>query len=101
MARITLLKSENDFVGGMEFHRRAKTMIQCLKEGETLEVDTGNQYLDSSMIGTLMSIQDLCSRSDIEICFLNVSEQTEKIIELSGLSSVLKIKNSGEAGTQN
>jgi len=86
-------EGENEFVGGIVFHKRAKRILETLPVGSTLTIDLNNFYLDSSVIGTLLAIHASCRKQGCGMELVNISEQTHKIIALSGLDKVLEIKN--------
>jgi anti-anti-sigma factor len=91
MALVRMLEGENDFAGGVEFHKRAKRALDTLQEDESITLDLGGFYLDSSLVGTLLAIHISCKKKNVKMELTNISLQTLKILELSGLSKALGI----------
>jgi len=89
MALVRMLEGENDFAGGVEFHKRAKRALDSLPSGESITLDLGGFYLDSSLVGTLLAIHVSCAKRNVKMEITNISQQTLKILELSGLSRAL------------
>ncbi len=89
MPEIVMNEGENEFVGGMVFHRRVKQLVEDAPESEPVTIDLNNLYLDSSVIGTLLAIHTTCHKSGRKLIFTNISKQTHKILELTGLADVL------------
>ncbi len=98
MSVVRMRKGENEFVGGIVFHKRVKKIIDELVSSSKLTIDLNGLYLDSSVIGTLLAIHASCRRKDCELELINISLQTRKIIHLSGLDKILEIESPDPAG---
>jgi anti-anti-sigma factor len=97
MSTVKMHEGENEFVGGIVFHKRAKRILETLPVGSKLTLDLNNYYLDSSVIGTLLAIHASCLKKGCEMELINISPQTLKIVSLSGLDKILDI-NPSETG---
>ena len=85
-------EGENEFVGGIVFHKRAKRILDTLPVGSKLTLDLNNYYIDSSVIGTLLAIHASCRKKGCEMELKNISPQTNRMITLSGLDKILDLK---------
>jgi anti-anti-sigma factor len=65
--------------------------LDTLQEDESITLDLGGFYLDSSLVGTLLAIHISCKKKNVKMELTNISLQTLKILELSGLSKALGI----------
>ena len=91
MAKVVMRQGENDFVGGLIFHKRVKTLMEDLDPGEDVIVDLNRLHIDSSMIGTLLALHTTCRKNGRSFRIMNVSEDALKVLKLSGLHNVLEI----------
>lgn len=91
MPKITMKKGENDFIGGIVFHKRVVSMLEDSPDDETLVIDLNDLYLDSSVIGTLLAIHTSCNKKGRDLVLENVSSATMKVLKATGLQSVLRI----------
>jgi len=91
MAKVVMRDGENDFVGGLVFHKRVKGMMEELPAGEEVIIDLNNLFIDSSLIGTLLALHTSCRKKDRPFRVMNVSEQSMKVLKLSGIDVVLDI----------
>jgi len=82
-------ESLNDFIGGVIFHKRAKEVMEEMNSGESLVVDLNNLWVDSSIIGTLLAILTSCQKKGIKFYIENMSPETRKVIEVTGLGNLL------------
>ena len=80
-----------DFVGGLIFHKRVKTLMEDLDPGEDVLIDLNRLHIDSSMIGTLLALHTTCRKNNRCFKIMNVSEDALKVLKLSGLHNVLEI----------
>ena len=92
MSTVKMREGENEFVGGIVFHKRAKRILETLPVGSKLTLDLNNYYIDSSVIGTLLAIHASCRKKGCEMELKNISPQTHRMITLSGLDKILDIK---------
>jgi anti-anti-sigma factor len=93
MAKVVMREGENDFVGGLVFHKRVKSMMEELPSSEEIVIDLNNLYIDSSLIGTLLALHTSCRKAGRAFKVKNVSEQSMKVLKLSGIDAVLDIVN--------
>ncbi len=93
MATVKMREGENEFVGGVVFHKRVKRILETQPVGSILTLDLSNFYLDSSVIGTLLAIHASCVKKGCKMELINISPQTHKIITLSGLDRILELKS--------
>ena len=91
MAKVVMRQGENDFVGGLIFHKRVKSMMDALPAEEDIIVDLNQLNIDSSMIGTLLALHTSCRKNNRKFKIMNVSEAAFKVLKLSGLHNVLEI----------
>jgi anti-anti-sigma factor len=91
MAKVVMRDGENDFVGGLVFHKRVKGMMEDLPPGEDILVDLNGLFIDSSLIGTLLALHTSCRKDNRPFKVMNVSEHSLKVLKLSGLENVLEI----------
>jgi anti-anti-sigma factor len=91
MAKVVMREGENDFVGGLVFHKRVKSMMEELPSAEEIVIDLNDLYIDSSLIGTLLALHTSCRKSSRPFKIMNVSEPSMKVLKLSGIDSVLDI----------
>jgi len=91
MAKVVMREGENDFVGGLVFHKRVKGMMEELPGGEEVIVDLNNLYIDSSLIGTLLALHTSCRKTSRPFRVMHVSEPSMKVLKLSGIDAVLDI----------
>jgi anti-anti-sigma factor len=91
MAKVTMREGENDFVGGLVFHKRVKNLMEELPKEEEIIVDLNNYYIDSSLIGTLLALHASCCKGDRAFKVTGVSEASAKVLRLSGIDKVLTI----------
>ncbi len=91
MPKITMKKGENDFIGGIVFHKRVVSLLEDSPEDEMLTIDLSNLYLDSSVIGTLLAIHTSCNKKNRELVIENVSDATMRVLSATGLQCVLNI----------
>lgn len=92
MALVKMHEGENEFVGGIVFHQRVRSIINEQNSGLKHTIDLNNLYLDSSVIGTLLAIHASCRRKGCDMELINISPQTRKIIKLCGLDKVIEIE---------
>jgi anti-anti-sigma factor len=92
MSTVRMREGENEFVGGIVFHKRAKIILESLPVGSKLTIDLNNYYLDSSVIGTLLAIHASCRKKNCDMELINISPQTLRIMKLSGLDRILELK---------
>jgi anti-anti-sigma factor len=92
MAKIRMRDGENEFVGGLVFHKRVKALMDELPKGEELIIDLNNMYIDSSLIGTLLALHTTCCKQNREFKITNVSEHSMTVLKLSGIDRVLRIE---------
>ena len=91
MAKIRMRDGENEFVGGLVFHKRVKALLDELPSGEELIIDLNDLYIDSSLIGTLLALHTSCRKSSRPFRVMHVSEPSMKVLKLSGIDAVLDI----------
>lgn len=91
MAKVVMRQGENDFVGGLIFHKRVKSMMEELPAEEEIIVDLNQLSIDSSMIGTLLALHTTCRKNGRRFRIMNLSEAALKVLKLSGLHNVLEI----------
>ncbi len=98
MAKVKMLENENEYAGGSEFHKRAKRTVDKLRVGSKLTLDLDGYYLDSCVIGIIISIYTACVKKDIDMELVNMSPETHKIFSLSGLDKIIDIIPSKSSG---
>ena len=91
MAKIMMREGENEFVGGLVFHKRVKSLLDELPSGEDVIIDLNNLYIDSSLIGTLLALHTTCCKQNRTLKIQNVSEHSITVLKLSGIDKVLNI----------
>ena len=91
MAKVVMRQGENDFVGGLIFHKRVKSLMEELPSQEEIVVDLNRLFIDSSMIGTLLALHTSCRKHNRRFKIMNLSEDALKVLKLSGLHNVLEI----------
>ncbi len=91
MSKLKMRENENEYTGGAEFHKRAKRAVDKLRVGSILTLDLNGYYLDSCVIGILISIYTSCVKKDIEMELINMSPETSGIFALSGLDKIIDI----------
>ena len=96
MAKVVMRQGENDFVGGLIFHKRVKSLIEDLPKDEEIIVDLNRLFIDSSMIGTLLALHTSCRKNNRRFKVMNLSEEALKVLKLSGLHNVLEIMDISE-----
>lgn len=91
MRKVVMKDGENDFVGGMIFHKRVKRVIESMLEEKELLLDLNNLYLDSSVIGTLLAIRTTCMKNKIALKLKNISTETRKVLSITGVINLLEV----------
>lgn len=91
MAKIRMRDGENEFVGGLVFHKRVKALLDELPAGEELIIDLNDLYIDSSLIGTLLALHTTCCKQNRAFKVTNVSEHSMTVLRLSGIDRVLQV----------
>jgi anti-anti-sigma factor len=100
MAKVVMRQGENDFVGGLIFHKRVKSMMEDLPPEEDMIVDLNQLHIDSSMVGTLLALHTTCRKCERRFRIMNVSDAAIKVLKLSGLHNVLDIIDLSEQGKE-
>jgi len=99
MKKVTMRNGENDFIGGMIFHKRVKRVIDMMEPDEELAIDLSGLYLDSSVIGTLLAIFTTCKKKQIPMRIVNLSDESCKVLTITGVINILNVERTkGEAG---
>lgn len=100
MRKVVMKDGENDFVGGMIFHKRVKRILDTMTTEKVLIIDLNQLYLDSSVIGTLLAIYTTCKKKDIAMKLKNLSVETKTVLTITGiivLMDIVEDEHTGEA----
>lgn len=91
MRKVVMKDGENDFVGGMIFHKRVKRIMETMTSEKALVIDLNHLYIDSSVIGTLLAIFTSCKKKGIELKLKNLSDETKNVLSITGVITLMEI----------
>lgn len=91
MRKVVMKDGENDFVGGMIFHKRVKRIMDTMTDEKALVIDLNQLYIDSSVIGTLLAIFTTCKKREIDMKLKNLSEETKNVLSITGVITLMDI----------
>lgn len=98
MRKVVMKDGENDFVGGMIFHKRVKRILDTMTTEKALVLDLNKLYLDSSVIGTLLAIYTTCKKKGIAMRLKNLSEETKNVLSITGVITLMDIVEQDSEG---